>query len=227
MYVFFASDNTIYNNLFNNTYNFYFSSAANTWNTTKTSGVNILGGSYLGGNAWYKPDGTGFSQTCNDTNSDSICDETYTLDASNIDYLPLAQQQISSIIDVSISGQIDFGSLNPGTNNNIPISGGWPFNVTLHSTTNVAWNLSIKAGNFTGPGASTIDVSNLKFGNTSANVQYSMSTSYQGPSIFSKWNNQPAPSVDTIRSIYFTLSIPSGQDAGNYYTLVYVNVTSV
>lgn len=227
IYFYDSDNNNIYNNLFNNTANFYFYSEKNTWNTTKTSGVNILGGNYLGGNAWYNPSGTGFSQTCNDTNSDGICDETYTLDVNNIDYLPITQQQISSIIDVSISGQIDFGNLDPDSSGNIPTSGGWPFNVTLNSTTNVAWNLSVKADDFTGPGVSTIDVSNLKFGNTSANVQYSMSTSYQGPSIFSNWRNQPAPTEDTILPVYFTLNVPEGQEGGEYYTLVYVNITSV
>ena len=46
-------------------------------------------GPYLGGNIWGNPDGTGFSQTCVDTNKDGICDSNYTLDPGNVDYLPL------------------------------------------------------------------------------------------------------------------------------------------
>lgn len=85
--------NTIYNNYFNNTNNFlsYITTPAsnNPWNTTKTPGTNIIGGSYLGGNVWAHPNGTGFSQTCSDNDKDGICDSAYTLDSDNIDYLPL------------------------------------------------------------------------------------------------------------------------------------------
>jgi PGF-pre-PGF domain-containing protein len=46
-----SSNNTIYNNYFNNTNNSY-DDGYNIWNTTPTSGTNIIGGSYLGGNYW-------------------------------------------------------------------------------------------------------------------------------------------------------------------------------
>ena len=84
--------NLIYNNVFNNTYNVDIinEGGTNTWNVTKRLGKNIVGGNYLGGNAWLKPDGTGFSQTCNDTDGDGICDKPYIIDKNNIDYLPLA-----------------------------------------------------------------------------------------------------------------------------------------
>lgn len=59
------------------------------WNTTKTAGTNIVNGPYIGGNYWWKSDGTGFSQTCDDVNGDGICDSPYYLDSNNIDYLPL------------------------------------------------------------------------------------------------------------------------------------------
>ncbi|MCZ7392306.1 MAG: right-handed parallel beta-helix repeat-containing protein [Candidatus Methanoperedens sp.] len=85
-----SNNNIIYNNFFNNTNNFGVGGGSNNWNTTKTPGINIIGGSYIGGNIWAYPNGTGFSQTCADSNSDGICDSTYTLDANNIDYLPLA-----------------------------------------------------------------------------------------------------------------------------------------
>jgi len=87
-----SENNSIYNNLFNNSNNFYFSGMAyfNEWNTTKTSQKNIVGGPYTGGNFWAKPDGTGFSETCNDTDGDGICDTPYTLAANNTDFLPLS-----------------------------------------------------------------------------------------------------------------------------------------
>ncbi|CAG0987412.1 MAG: cell surface glycoprotein [Candidatus Methanoperedens nitroreducens] len=85
-----SGNNTIYNNHFNNTNN-YNVDAPNTWNTTKIEGTNIITGINLGGNYWAYPNRTGFSQTCTDVNGDDICDSSYALDASNIDYLPLAK----------------------------------------------------------------------------------------------------------------------------------------
>jgi len=89
-----SNNNLIYNNHFNNSVNTYFvgSNTGNVWNTTKTVGTNVAGGSYLGGNYWLTPDGTGFSQINNsDVNGDCICDETYTIATPDYyDYLPLA-----------------------------------------------------------------------------------------------------------------------------------------
>ena len=42
-----------------------------------------------GGNYWASPDGTGFSEECEDSDKNGICDEPYILDVYNIDYLPL------------------------------------------------------------------------------------------------------------------------------------------
>jgi len=93
IYLYNSSMNLIYDNLFNSTSdNVYFgTSGANYWNTTLTSGTNIVGGPYIGGNYWGKPDGTGFSDTCSDSDNDGICDSSYTLATDNIDYLPLAK----------------------------------------------------------------------------------------------------------------------------------------
>jgi parallel beta-helix repeat protein len=86
-----SSNNKIYNNIFNNTNNFYLSGTnINTWNTTRTPGTNIIGGPYLGGNLWAHPNGTGFSQTCVDSDRDRICDSPYALDSNNTDYQPIA-----------------------------------------------------------------------------------------------------------------------------------------
>jgi parallel beta-helix repeat protein len=46
-----SSNNLIYNNYFDNDYN-AFDTGMNQWNITKTPGINIYGGSYLGGNFW-------------------------------------------------------------------------------------------------------------------------------------------------------------------------------
>ncbi len=84
--------NLFYNNIINNTVNYYNSTnLTNYFNTTLncSSGQNIIGGSCIGGNFWAYPNGTGFSDTCTDADSDGICDSNYSLDGVNFDYLPL------------------------------------------------------------------------------------------------------------------------------------------
>ncbi|MBP2201228.1 parallel beta-helix repeat protein [Methanococcus voltae] len=75
------NDNAIYNNIFNNTENIKTGRVVglNYWNTTKENG---------GGNYWFTPNGTGFSETNADTNNDGFCDEPYSIIINNIDYLP-------------------------------------------------------------------------------------------------------------------------------------------
>jgi PKD repeat protein/nitrous oxidase accessory protein NosD len=64
------------------------SGETNYWNSTKTSGTNIIGGPNLGGNYWASPDGTGFSETHPDR-GDGFCNEPYVFNEWNTDYLPL------------------------------------------------------------------------------------------------------------------------------------------
>ena len=90
-----SGSNTIYNNVFRNNTNFYFSETiyANNWNVASTTGPNIIGGSYIGGNYWTNPSGTGYSDTCTDSNSDGFCDNPYVLPTpggpNQADNLPL------------------------------------------------------------------------------------------------------------------------------------------
>ena len=87
----------IYNNYFNNTVNVRFGAGAgNTWNSSLASGSNIVGGPYIGGNFWAKPDGTGFSQICVDLDGNGIGDlpykvyeDPYNVYEDEFDYLPL------------------------------------------------------------------------------------------------------------------------------------------
>lgn len=95
--------NSIYDNSFNNTNNtnagsslYSFTTYPNDWNTTKTTGTNVIGGSTVGGNYWATPDGTGFSETCTDGDGDGICDSAYSLDTDNTDELPLADPAAQS-----------------------------------------------------------------------------------------------------------------------------------
>ncbi|MGB9938910.1 NosD domain-containing protein [Methanosarcina sp.] len=81
----------IYNNYFNNTINVRLGSHEEyTWNNSRTPGTNIAGGPYLGGNYWANPNGTGFSETCMDSDGDWICDSPYNVNGSDFDFLPLA-----------------------------------------------------------------------------------------------------------------------------------------
>ncbi|MDI9395395.1 MAG: PGF-pre-PGF domain-containing protein [Euryarchaeota archaeon] len=81
---------SIYNNYFSNNVNLMVEEDSNLiLNTKMTSGKNIIGGPYLGGNFWGSPSGDGFSQTHNDTNGDGIAEEAYQIYDDVIDYLPL------------------------------------------------------------------------------------------------------------------------------------------
>jgi parallel beta-helix repeat protein len=91
----YSENNTIYNNLLNNTQNFIFGGTIyqNYWNTSYQSGANIWNSSlgYIGGNFWTNPNGNEYSDTCWDTNADGFCDDPYTLAENNTDYLPIAK----------------------------------------------------------------------------------------------------------------------------------------
>ncbi len=81
----------IFNNYFNNTNMTIKNGIENVYNTTITAGTNIVGGPYIGGNFWAKPDGTGFSETAMDNDWDGISDYAYNNITNSVysDYLPL------------------------------------------------------------------------------------------------------------------------------------------
>ena len=117
-----SGENTIYNNYFNNTVNVKLeNSGVNTWNITKTPGTNIVGGSYLGGNFWAIPDGSGWSQTQPDSNEDGICDSPYEIDENNTDYLPLTVY-VEEGDDTNEDNEND--NVNDNANDNVNSGGG-------------------------------------------------------------------------------------------------------
>jgi len=100
--------NLIYNNYFNNEFwnvDFNCDDCGNYWNASYDRGnPNIMGGPYMGGNYWAYPDGTGFSETCTDSDGDYICDSSHPLYSNNTDYLPLAKGTIGFCMDITSPG---------------------------------------------------------------------------------------------------------------------------
>ncbi|KKG11946.1 hypothetical protein EO98_08395 [Methanosarcina sp. 2.H.T.1A.6] len=129
-----SNDNRVFNNYLNNTYNADIYNRRNTWNTTRTIGTNIAGGSYIGGNFWATPAGKGFSQIAQDVNGDGIADSEYA-GRNFTDYLPLVststpQQSILPVADFSsnvTSGNapldVSFADKSTGT----PTAWNWDF----------------------------------------------------------------------------------------------------
>jgi parallel beta-helix repeat protein len=90
-----AAGTTVFNNYLSDV-TLAYDANANALNTTLGDGQNIIGGNRMGGNYWYKDDGTGYSQTCVDANHSGICDAPYVVDspsaldrAQRTDYFPL------------------------------------------------------------------------------------------------------------------------------------------
>lgn len=89
-----SDNNIIYNNYFDNTDNYRDLGYNNIWNITKTSGINIIGGPFIGGNYWNNYFG-------NDTNDDGIGDTI--IPHGPGDYLPLVDYNYPPIADFTYS----------------------------------------------------------------------------------------------------------------------------
>ena len=96
-----TESNTIYNNYFANIDNIYFAGPVygNTWNTTNTTGVNIVDGPFIGGNYWGDYGG-------DDADGDGFGEAPHNIaDGSNQDYLPLVAPATCG--DITGDGTID------------------------------------------------------------------------------------------------------------------------
>ena len=80
----------VHNNFFRNFDNINFGEGEFvSWNSSLFPGPNIIGGPFIGGNFWANPSGTGFSETCVDSDENGICDQQYMVAENNFDYYPL------------------------------------------------------------------------------------------------------------------------------------------
>jgi parallel beta-helix repeat protein len=133
-----ARNNWIYDNYFKNKNNVYLSHSFwfNSWNVTKTSGLNIIGGQYLGGNYWADPSGTGFSETCICNVPTQFCTLPYTIKGTeNIDKLPLCYPPT---IEITVTGGIYDWKLPVGTSENTE-------GIDLQVETNAhTWSVSVR-----------------------------------------------------------------------------------
>ncbi|MBN2014476.1 MAG: DUF2341 domain-containing protein, partial [Candidatus Altiarchaeota archaeon] len=178
-----TENNKIYNNLFNNTNNSIinmFTAYINNWNTTNQTGTRIYSsGTNIGGNYWTNATGTGYSDTCNDTNEDGFCDDPYTLAANNTDYLPLSNKYKADWVEVTTcrnlneSGktyQLSQNVSSPGTCFTIQAD-----NITLNClgyTINYSQSSVGYAVNNTGYNYTKIKNCNIVQGNTSQSNSY-------------------------------------------------------
>jgi len=147
-----ARDNKIYNNFFNNSNNAYIgaSGGPNYWNTSRAAGSNIIGGIYLGGNYWGTPAGTGFSDTCTDANADEICDSPYTINTSNVDYLPLSFDKTPPNITIISPGNKTYGSSTVLVNVSVADSSSPISAVVVEVNSSVNSSLSLQSGYYVG-----------------------------------------------------------------------------
>jgi len=86
-----SSENRIYDNYFKNAENVEDKpvNQENFWNIALTSKKNVVRGPYIAGNFWADLEGTGFSETCSDENSNGICDSPYSVNGGANDASPL------------------------------------------------------------------------------------------------------------------------------------------
>lgn len=94
-----SSKNIIYNNYFKNAENVEDNAvnADNIWQSNLSTTKNLIQGPYIGGNFWADLEGTGYSETCVDENSNGICDESYTVTGGGSDKFPLFPKVPSAV----------------------------------------------------------------------------------------------------------------------------------
>lgn len=74
------------------------------WNTQLTAGPNIIGGAFVGGNAYVNNGNNSYSTTCSDSDGNGICDSPFSFNAVSADNFPLAQPAVVNQPPVANAG---------------------------------------------------------------------------------------------------------------------------
>ena len=131
-----SSNQSVYNNIFNTSTSgsgvFINDSGLNYFNTTNTTSTNIIGKTSYGGNFWTNVNGSGYSDSCANINSDYFCDSAYVVATgeSHTDYLPLTNYQSTTSACGTLSTANRYYSLNQSISSN-----GTCFNITANGVT--------------------------------------------------------------------------------------------
>ncbi len=111
-----GSNTNVYNNILNNTNNFFMVSGyTHNWNVSQRTETNIISGSFIGGNLWAAPAGSGFSDLCDDDDNNGICDDSFTIQGANIDFLPL-KAGVAILPSIIITSPGNFTAINGEVN---------------------------------------------------------------------------------------------------------------
>ncbi len=166
--------NRVYNNYFNDNNITIKNGVGNAYNNTrKVAGTNIIGGPYIGGNFWAKPDGTGFSQTAVDGDGDGISDSAYNNITGSIysDYMPLTtlKQKLAANFSTNVtSGLVPLSVLFTDTSTGTPSAWNWSFGDGTNSTQQNPVHVYSTAGNYT----VKLTVTNAEGSNTTTKADY-------------------------------------------------------
>ena len=106
--------NIIYNNYFKNAENVEENTvnADNAWQSTLSTKSNLVRGPYIGGNFWADLEGTGYSETCVDGNSNGICDSAYEVTGGGSDNSPLFPKVPAAV--TTLENKLDAGAYEQG-----------------------------------------------------------------------------------------------------------------
>ncbi|AKB53505.1 cell surface protein [Methanosarcina barkeri MS] len=180
-----SDTNQIYNNYFNDTNMTIRNGIGNTYNTKKTAGTNIVGGPYIGGNFWGKPDGTGFSNTATDADGDGISDSAYKNIKGSIysDNLPLvvykpgSQKLVAVFYASPKSGTAPLSVKFTDKSTGKPTKWKWDFGDGTSSTEKNPTHKYSKAGKYT----VKLTVTNAAGSNTATKSKYIIVKTSQAP----------------------------------------------
>jgi 5-hydroxyisourate hydrolase-like protein (transthyretin family) len=135
---------------------------------------------------------------------------------TNLEY-HLLRIDIPTYIDIVLSGNINFGTALPSTANK-PTVDEKPLNVTVTENTNVHTNITLKGTDLNYSGNS-IPVNSITYTNSTGVQNTTLSHNYNPTPTYTDWVDMPTgtDAGNYNRSVYFWITIPSGQAAGTLY----------